>query len=74
MLRAPSSIQRYMDQSARTSGFGGTSGSLFFLLRRHHGSPDGVLLFLSRLPKAGNRLFFHDISKTGSDIGEYPGG
>ncbi len=31
MLRAPSSIQRYMDQSARTSGFGVTSGSLFFL-------------------------------------------
>ena len=72
MSCAPSSIQWYMDQSDGTSGFGGTSGSLF--LRRHHGSPDGVLLFLSRLPKAGNRLFFHDISKTGSDIGEYPGG
>ena len=38
MFRAPSSIQRYIDQSARTSGFGGTSGSLFFII---------IYLFLS---------------------------
>ncbi len=32
MSCAPSSIQWYMDQSDGTSGFGGTSGSLFFFV------------------------------------------
>ena len=66
MSCAPSSIQWYMDQSDGTSGFGGTSGSLFFKAP-YSGTEIGVFMFLSGRKFPRNRRFLDHSAKTGSD-------